>query len=239
MKKKLVKFLEFVAVIVSLIISFFVVKSIGVESILRGKEEQVTLAMTEDGFPEDHIGMPAGDDIPRITDAATWEDTWQTSFVTIESSNVIPTGIGSRHPWISAYSNTRRGGQRHRPDVSNMAFDVLDEYAEYFLLQIPDGSYILAQMPSDVARKLKAGKEVTMPIGRKSSVHQQALTNIADLCSEYNVNTDGVFYCFNDEWNESHYLIVQLIRIGGCLLMTLVIGSILITIIGKAFKVKD
>lgn len=239
MKKKFVKFLEFIAVIASLIISFFVVKAISVESILRGKEEPVTLAVAEDGFPEEHIGMPAGDDIPRITDSTTWEDTWQTSFVTIESSNAIPTGIGSRHPWISAYSSSRRGGQRHRPDVSSMAFDVLDEYAEYFLLELPDGSYILAQMPTDIARKLKAGKEVTMPVGRKSPVHQQALTSLAEFGSGYDVNMDGVFYCINDAWSESHYLIVQLIRIGGCLLMTIVLGSILITILDKAFKVKD
>lgn len=240
MKAKFVKFLETVVVLIALIAAIVVAKSISVESMLRGREEPVTLAMTENGLPEDHIGMPAGDDIPRIGDAQTWEDTWQTSYVTIEPANIIATGIGARHPWVSAYtSSNRRGGPRKRPDVNRMIFDVLDEYGEYYLVQLPDSSYILAQMSADDARKLKAGQSVTLPIGRKSPVHQQVLANIKDICQEYDVDTDGVFYCINDKWNESHSFTVQLIRIGICILLTLVLGTILITIVDKIFKVKD
>ena len=75
MKKKLAKALEFIAVVAALVCGVLVGRNIGVESILRGKEEPVTLAMTEGGLPEDYIGMPAADDIPRIEDAASWEDT--------------------------------------------------------------------------------------------------------------------------------------------------------------------
>ncbi|MDE5931860.1 MAG: hypothetical protein K2H40_05175, partial [Lachnospiraceae bacterium] len=207
--------------------------------LLRGKEEPVTLAMTEGGLPEEYIGMPAADDIPRIEDAESWEDTWQTSYVTIEPIGIVSTGVGARHPWVSAYTSTRRGGQRHRPDVSDMAFDVLDEYGEYFLIQLPDQSYILAQMSVDDARALKAGKEIALPIGRKSSVYQQALKNMEDICKDYDVNTEGVFYCINDKWNEEHEFIVQLLRIGSIFLVALVLGSILIAFVDKVMKQKD
>ena len=134
MKKMLRKILEFIVVIVALVIAVLVAKALPVESVLRGKEEPVTLAMTEGGLPEDYIGMPAADDIPRIEDAETWEDTWQTSFVTVEPEEIIPTGIGTRHTWVSAYSSgSRRSRPRHRPDVSSMTFDILGEYAEYYL----------------------------------------------------------------------------------------------------------
>ena len=73
MKKMIVKLLEFASVIIALVVGIFLAKNISVESILRGKEEPVSLAMTENGLPEDFIGMPAGDDIPRINDAQTWE----------------------------------------------------------------------------------------------------------------------------------------------------------------------
>ena len=71
----------------ALVIAVFAAMNVGVESMLRGKEEAVTLKMTEDGFPEDYIGMPAADDIPRIEDAEMWEETWATSYVTVEPTD--------------------------------------------------------------------------------------------------------------------------------------------------------
>ena len=240
MKKKLIKVLEFFAVILSLVLAVFVATHLSIESILRKNEEPVTLAMTEGGLPEDYIGKPAAEDIPRITDAATWQDTWATSYVTIEPIDIIPTGIGSRHPWIDAYTTrTRRSPSRKRPDVNSMSFDLLDEYGEYHIIQLPDQSYILAQMSKDDARKLKAGKEITLPVGRKDGVHRQALPRISELCDKYNVDTEGVFYCINDSWNEGHQLMVQIIRLAVGFLVTLVFGTILILIIDKIFKAKE
>lgn len=240
MKKLVVKILEGAAVIAALIVGVFLMNTISVESMLRGREEPVTLAMTENGLQEDFIGLPAGDDIPRVATAEDWDDTWATSCVTIEPISIIPTGIGARYSWVPAYSNVgRRGGPRRKPDVSRTAFDVLGEYGEYFILQLPDQSYILAQLPRDDARKLKAGKEITLPVGKKGGVHRQVLANIQDLCDEYDVNTEGVFYCINDNWNQSHSVMVQLIRIGIALLTTLVLGTILIMIVDKILKVKD
>ena len=237
MKKKVVKFLEFLAVIIALVIAVFVAKNIRIESILRGKEEPVTLEMTEGGLPEDYIGMPAADDIPRIEDIQTWEDTWQTSYVTIEPIGIVSTGIGKRHAWVEAYTKRRRGAPRKRAEVTNMAFDILGEYGEYYLLQLPDESYILAQMPVDYARKIKAGKKVVLPIGRKEAASKKVLAQISDVCQEYDVYTEGIFYCINDKWNESHKLMLQLIRIGIVFLITIALGTILIIIIGKIFKV--
>lgn len=240
MKKKIAKALEFVAVIVAIIVGVFVAKGIGVESMLRGKEEPVSLATAEAGLYEDFIGLPAGSDIPRVEDMETWDNTWATSLVTIEPLSIIPTGIGARYSWVSAYSNSgRRGGPRKRPDVTSMTFDILGEYGEYFLLELPDHSYILAQISQDDARKVKAGKEVTLPIGSKGGVHRQVLANIQELCDQYDVYTDGVFYCINDQWNESHQIRVQLIRLGILIGVTLVLGTILITLIDKVLKIKD
>lgn len=239
MRKKITKFLEFVVVIAALAVGVLVSRNLPIESLLRGKEEAVTLEMTENGLQEDYVGMPAADDIPRIEDAEGWEKTWQTSCVTVEPMEIISTGIGARHPWVDAYTRTRRGGQRYRPDVSSMAFDVLDEYGEYFLIQLPDKSYILAQISTDDARALKAGKKITLPIGKKAGVYQQALRDLENICQNYDVNTDGVFYCINDKWNEEHEFIVQLLRIGSVFLTALVLGGFLITIVDKVMKQKD
>jgi len=240
MKNMAVKILEGAAVIAALIVGVLLMNTIAVESMLRGKEEPVTLAMTENGLQDDFIGLPAGDDIPRVGGAEDWDNTWATSCVTVEPIAIISTGIGARYSWVPAFTDaSRRGGARRKADVTQTAWDVFGEYGEYFILQLPDQSYILAQISKEDARKLKAGKAVTLPVGKKSGVHRQVLANINDLCQEYDVNTEGVFYCINDNWNESHHIMVQLIRLGIALGTTLVLGTILIMIIDKILKVKD
>lgn len=240
MKGKIVKVLEFAAVIAAIIVGVLVEQNLSIESMLRRNEGPVTLSMTENGLVEEYIGRPAADDIPRIEDAKTWEDTWQTSYVTVEPISIVSTGLGVRHSWVSAYTNAgRRGGARRRADVTSTALDIFGEYGEYYLIQLPDESYILAQMSKDDARKLKAGKEITLPIGKKEAVNSQILPKIKDICQEYNVNTEGVFYCINDDWNEGHSTMMTFIRLGIIAAFTLVLGVILIIVIDKIFKVKD
>lgn len=240
MKKTIIKVLEFAAVIIALVIAVWAAMNIGVESLLRGKEEAVTLAMTEEGLPEDYIGMPAADDIPRIEDAEMWEDAWQTSYLTVEPIDIVSTGVGARYSWVSAYTNSgRRGGPRKRADVTNMALDILGEYGEYYLIQLPDESYILAQMPKDTARKLKAGAKLALPVGRKTAAHGQVISRIKDLCQEYDVDTENVFYCINDKWNEGHSMLIQFIRLGIGAIIALVFGTIFITVIHKILKAEE
>ncbi|MBD5542089.1 MAG: hypothetical protein HDR00_13055 [Lachnospiraceae bacterium] len=240
MKEKFVRFLEFAAVIAAIIVGILVEENLSIESMLRRNEGPVTLSMTENGLPDEYVGRPAADDIPRIEDAQTWEDTWQTSYITVEPISIVSTGLGVRHPWVDAYtSSSRRGGPRRRADVTTTSFDIFGEYGEYYLIQLPDESYILAQMSNDDARKLKAGKEITLPIGKKGPVNSQILPKIKDICQEYNVNTEGVFYCINDDWNAGHSTMMSFIRLGIIAAFTLVLGVILIMIIDKIFKVKD
>lgn len=240
MKTKIIKFLEFIAVIAAIIVGILVEENLNIESILRGNEEPVTLSMTEKGLPEEYIGMPAADDIPRIEDAQTWEDTWQTSYITVEPIGIVSTGFGVRHPWVPAYTTaSRRRRARRRADVTRTVFDIFDEYGEYYLIQLPDESYILAQMSEDNAQKLKAGKKITLPIGRKGAVHMQILPEIESICQEYGANTEGVFYCINDAWNEGHSTIMTFIRIAVIAVITFVLGAVLIMVIDKIFKVKD
>lgn len=240
MKGKFVKFLEFAAVIAAIIVGILVEENLSIESMLRRNEEPVTLSMTENGLPDEYVGRPAADDIPRIEDGEAWEDTWQTGYITVEPISIVSTGLGVRHPWVSAYTSSgRRGGPRRRADVTGTAFDIFGEYGEYYLIQLPDESYILAQMSNDDAGKLKAGKEITLPIGKKGPVNSQILPKIKDICQEYDVNTEGVFYCINDDWNEGHSTMMSFIRLGIIAVFTLVLGVILIVIIDKIFKVKD
>ena len=241
MKRIVVKILQYISIIAALGIGIFAAKNIDVEMLIRSGEEPVTLAQTESGIAEDYAGLPAAEDIPRIETAQEWEELWQTKCVTIEPIGIIATGIGERHPWLGMYtsSSSRWGGSRKREDVIKVTFDFLGEYAQYYLLQLPDQSYILAKMPIRFAQEIKMGKKITLPIGVKGAVHVRALANMEELCEQYNVYTKGVFYCINNQWNESYNWLVQLIHILIALVSLFVVGIPLFTIIDKIFKVKD
>ena len=241
MKRWVVKVFDFIAVIIGLLIGGFLSKNIGLESIMRMREDAVSLAETEEGISEDFIGLSAGDDIPRIENMQAWEDTWwDIRCITIEPISIVSTNIAVRHPWISPYRYSRRGGNRKRPDVTYAILDAFDEYGEYYLLQLPDESYILAQIPTDYAWKIKLGQKVTLPIGIKHAANRQVLSRIQDLCEKYQINTDeGIFYCINDQWNEAHHTLLSAIRLAIALVTIFIVGAVLITIFHKIFKVED
>lgn len=239
MKNKLVKALEFLVVIVALAVGVLVGKTVSLESMLK-KDEPVNLVTAEAGLPEDSVGKPAAEDIPRIEDFESWDKAWATSYITIEPKAIIPTGVGVRYPWVSAYTNSsRRGGARKKADVVNTKFDIFNEYGEYYLLQLPDDSYILGEISMDDARKLKAGKSVTLPIGRKQSADSRVVSNITTICEQYAADTENVFYCIDEKWNEEHNFMILLMRFGIGAVVVLVLGTILITVVDKVFKVKD
>lgn len=241
MKAFVVKVFEFIAVIVGLMIGGFAAKNIGLESILRGKEKPVSLAQAEEGLAEDSVGMLAGADIPRIENAQEWEDTWwDISCITLEPTDIVSTGIAARHTWVSPYWNSRKRGRRKRPEVYYAVCDVFNEYGEYVLLQLPDQSYIMAQIPVEYIWKIKLGQEVTLPIGIKHAANSQVLSRIRDLCKEYQVNTDeGIFYCFNDQWNEEHNMILLSIRFIIMFVIMFLFSTIFITILHKVFRMKE
>ncbi len=91
----------------------------------------------------------------------------------------------------------------------------------------------------DDARKLKAGKSVTLPVGRKQSADSRVVANITNICAEYDVDTEDVFYCIDEKWSEEHNFMLLLMRFGVGAVVVLVLGTILITIVDKVFKVKD
>lgn len=166
---KFLKILDFVLVIAAIVLAVYVGKNIGLEYLMRGREEPVTLSMTEGGLPEDYIGRPASGDIPLIEDGHSWEEAWATDYITIQPVGIVSTGVGALHPWVDAYTTpTRRNrGGWKAPVITNTALDVFNEYGEFYLLQLPDESYILAQLPMEEARKLKMGKKSPCPSAGK------------------------------------------------------------------------
>ena len=131
-------------------------------------------------------------------------------------------------------------GAGRKADVINTKFDIFNEYGEYYLVQLPDDSYVLAEVSLEEARKIKAGKSVALPVGRKQNADSRVLPNIQNICEEYGVaDMEKIFYCIDDQWNQNNNFKVLMIRLAVGAVVVLALGTILIMVVDKIFKVKD
>lgn len=235
------KVLDIIICIFALVVAYLSARFIAVEALLCGSQPETTLAAAEEGYPDVCIGTPAAADIPRIETAAAWEDTWETSYVTIEPTDIICTGIGGRNPWVTEYRQrtTRRMRTIRRPVTTSIWLDYMGDYTEYCLIGLPDQTYILAQIPLEDIKKLKTGRDVTLPVGRRQRVNTQAQPALREICAKYDASVESEFYCINDAWLESHRYLVFFVRfiLGVAIFFVVAVG--LITGIYKLLKLEN
>lgn len=169
------KMLPAFAVVLGLVVAFFVYHNFYPEDFMEQDQRKITLSDTEKDTTVSFIGHPAGEDIPRIQGKEEFEKISAVQEVTVETKNIISTGVGSRKVWESTFTSTgsKRGGGRRKADEIK-GFDILDYYNEYYLLECPDGTYILAQMPERIVKEIKKGEKVTLPICKKNGLTQKA-----------------------------------------------------------------
>lgn len=217
------------------------------ESLLRLGEEAVTMADIEEKGGEACIGFSAGEDIPRLTGEEDMKTTLEAAF-TAEPTDVVYTGAYSLKPWVESYTyNRTRKGRRYGAPRAKPRFlqyknpdGLFQNHADYlpfYLLKFSDDTYILAQIPESDAKAIRKGKAVTLPVGKK--VSKGIPETLSNLCEEYSVYTGGIYYAFNDEWQEKHEFIVFLLRM---IVVSVVFFGIAISFIllgNKVFHVEE
>lgn len=113
---------------------------------------------------------------------------------------------------MNPYEITRRRNSRGRlvntgqraPDATDSIVISVEYYQEYYLVKLPDRTYILAQF-SDVYRdRLTADGSVTLPIGAKKTTSSAAREYLASICEEYDAGKIFSLYMIDDTWQKSH-----------------------------------
>lgn len=217
------------------------------ENLLWLKEETVTMADIEQKGREACIGFPAGEDIPRLNGEEDMKTTLEPAF-TAEPVDIEYTGAFELKSWVEpyTYNRTRKGRRYGAPKQKprflqykkpNGIFQNHADYLPFYLLKFSDGSYILAQIPKRYAKAIRKGEEVTLPVGKK--VSKAIPKSLNDLCEEYGVYTGGVYYAFNDEWQEKHEFTVFLLRMIVVLAVFFGIAVSLVLAGDKVFQVKE
>lgn len=140
------------------------------EVLLRKAQTPVTMDMIEQNTIKNFAGAVAGEDILRLSGAADFENmVFDADYATAEAVDVIPTGVYSLKPWAEPYTNRRVNGRiakgKRKASVITSSFNMHDDYHQYYLLELADGTFIVAQIPQNDVFALERGNKVLLPIG--------------------------------------------------------------------------
>lgn len=202
------------------------------------------LAQIEITSQECYTGKTAGSDIPRLTGSEELEQLVGTSYVTAQTSEVISTGIYGIKPWVDPYEITKvrsSNGRmvssgRRAPEATDNVIQAVEYYQEYYLIQLPDGTYILAQFSDTYRERIENGENVTLPIGIRKTNTEAAKKYLKDICDKYKADNTYTLYMIDDEWQEDHEFTFMVMKFGIAAVVFLVLAVGALTIF---YKVSD
>lgn len=248
MRKKLEKYIKIAGGIVILGISLLVYQWVTPESFLPYEGQTAGQEELEANPMEDYAGKPAGETIPRLTGKDDFEELIHGGYATITTDELIPTGI---YGLISqeAYRTLQRGairvggGIRRKTNTVEWAkkWPLMDaqHYQEYYLVRLPDSTYVLALFSPAEERGLRAKGEITLPIGRKETVRNEARPLLADVCSKY--EAESVYYLFmlDQAWMEEKGGIRFILRLLPAAGVFFILAAGWIMMVEKVFGTED
>lgn len=186
-----------------------------VEGILWARRDQVPISRDEieNGEWESHTGKTAGDGILSLTKQSEWESLG-TEYVTVVPKSIYKTDMYSLAEWADRSLRSRTGAYRGSKDAHiKRTYDYFigyvpnffTEYYPYYVIELEDGSRILAQMNRSIANRVARGGEVSLPIGQKERVSSQYVKDsLLTLSREMGFSTDYVLYVIDDPWQEAN-----------------------------------
>lgn len=236
--------METAIIIMSLMIAFLVYSGIDPEKFIKPDGEPVTLAQIAADRQKSYAGKTAGTDIPRLAGSSDFAEMTQSTYVTAEPQEIVSTGIYSLNPWVDPYEITKMRNSsgrmvrtgRKAPEVTDNAIEAAEYYQEYHLIQLSDGTYILAQFSGAYQEKLKQGENVMLPIGVKKANSTAAREYLEEICQQYGADSSFTLYMIDDEWQEEHEFIFFIMKFGIAAVVFLVLAVGLLIIAEKFQK---
>ncbi len=202
------KILDFVIVIVSLVAAVFVFSEFNMEGILKKMDQPATVGsqQMEENPGTVYVGSPAGEGIPEIHGKSDWEEALNSiNDITIRPKSIQKTDIYSLAEWADPFKRRRNGAVgKQKATVKKSPVDIFLDYVPYYIVELEDGSHVLAQFSQNTAKEIQKGKIDKLPIGRKQGFSQTAKSMLAPICEEYQAPTDYIFYAVDNEWQEKH-----------------------------------
>lgn len=198
------KIVDYTLIAICFIFSVFFYVLFDLENILWDRFDRPIISTQDIEFDRsrDYTGYKAGEDIPNITNKDEWDDLLNDiDYARITPKSIVKTDVYSRANWIEAYTRKSNGATGRRlSDVRKSPLDISANYSPYYIIELEDGTHVLAQMNRGIADKISKGQKVELPLGKKRGLTNTAKKLLKETYDEYDVITDHVFYTIRDSW---------------------------------------
>lgn len=234
------KIVEYVSVIIAIIVAAIFYINFDMEGILWDRQSQkaVSQAEIEADRDKDYSGKPAGEGIIEVKDRATWEGVSNDlDYVTVKPKSVEKTNVYSLAKWADHYYRKKNGTTgRKRAETQTEIIDYSANYSPYYIIELEDGTKILAQMNRGIAKKIaKHPGEVALPLGQKLAYSQAAKNALADICAKQKVSTDYVLYTIDNTWEKEKENVIFFGKAGATAAVCLILGVVFLVIVDIIF----
>ncbi len=241
-ENKIKKIVETIVIVLSLLfaIAFYYIFDLE-NSLFQKQLKTVNQTQIEENRGTNYTGKKAGVGIPDIKTKQEWEDTYAVDYITVTPVKITKTNVYSLANWADPYTKRRRGGSgRKRNAVQTELFDYDDNYRRYYVIELEDGTNILAQMNRGIANKIAKGETYTLPLGRKVGLTSTAKKMLSSTIEEMNISDTYVLYTIDDEWQKSNATKIFLIKFGVSVIVFFAIAVGALTLMDKfIWKEKD
>lgn len=243
-KSLLMKAAEAVLVILGLLAGIWVFQKTDPEVFLKKPQTVVSLKETEENPRGAYTGKAAGEDIPKLSGSDEFEETVVEPYITAEPKSVTATGIYGRKPWMNPYGMTggrTSGGRmlqtgRKAPEITDSAFMALDGYQEYYLIELQDGSYILAQFSEAYRKAVDKGEKIELLVGQRKTNSDSARRYLKEICEKYGASTTYTLYMADDAWEQEQRFALFIIRAGIAATAFFVLSVVMLMAVHKVIR---
>ena len=238
------KLLSYFMVILAFVLTAAFYLCFDLEGILWDSQEQTEISAEQiKKHPKkNYTGRKAGKGILKVKTLKQWNQLKKgVRYVTVTPKGIETTGVYGLAAWSK---NSEEKGKRTKKmqEAIRPKFDYTGEYTPFYILTLEDGNKILAQITRSMAGKVKRGKEVSLPIGRKVSVTNKARELLKEQGEKEHVSLDTALYAIDNHWEKKNADAVFYGKIGITIFAFILIAILLQVLeraIAKAVFKKD
>ncbi len=170
-------------------------------------------------------GYPAGEGVPVLENMEQLNAC--KSYITFETDSIIPLNAYKLRSASDKTDNTYR--RRGRPVSSGRQWPTYSStrpltkayiYNRYYLVRLPDGSYMAAYLDDAFYWQYKLSGKVQLPLGLVKDMHIQESQLLSPSLEKYGAGGEKILLMFSEERYEEHkklYKFVQLAVFAGIL----------------------
>ena len=213
MKRKIIgKFFGALMVVLAFVITAVFYLHFDMEGIfMDGKDQVVVTAarIKKAKGKKDFTGKEAGKGIRELKKAKTWKKLKiKKEYATVKPLYIQETSVYGLGRWTDYYTEKQEKEKKSKneelEDEEEKKTEAIQPFVDYstfyspfYIIALPDGVKILAQMDRGAAKKvekkLEKGEEVYLPVGKKIVVSEDAKELLETRCKEEGVSTKTVF----------------------------------------------